>query len=397
MLPKEFKRMAAETEVSYLWRLGNAKESNILDLSWNDIAEIMNAEFHEDEPRQESAYRKPFMGAKLFYENGVFSESEYEDFLEMKQELQKERVKIRDERTELNRKLRESAREDSKWEYIDKQITAMSKNRYQALTNTPSNRANNDLIVSLSDLHIGAEFNSVLGSYSPSIATSRLQQYANEIISLQNTFNSENCHIFLLGDLISGNIHKGIQVSNRENVIEQIMSVSMMVSDFTYELSKHFSNVLVYSVAGNHSRISSKNEALHDERLDRLVPWYMKTALSHIKNIQIKDTQIDVSIGIANIRGLDYLLVHGDYDAPTKSAVADLSMVAGFTPYAICSGHLHYPMLKAIGTVKWVQCGSLCGAGDDYTLAHRLTGKASQTVMLCTEDGIKGFFPIELI
>lgn len=31
-----------ENEEQYLWRLGNAKDSGLIDLSWDDIADLMN-------------------------------------------------------------------------------------------------------------------------------------------------------------------------------------------------------------------------------------------------------------------------------------------------------------------------------------------------------------------
>ena len=46
--------------------------------------------------------------------------------------------------------------------------------------------------------------------------------YLSEIIEIQKTHIAENCVCLLLGDLISGSIHKTISVTNKENVIEQV-------------------------------------------------------------------------------------------------------------------------------------------------------------------------------
>lgn len=53
-------RLENENEESFIWRLGQAKDSGLLNLSWDKIAEIINHEFRTDESeyRTESAYRK---------------------------------------------------------------------------------------------------------------------------------------------------------------------------------------------------------------------------------------------------------------------------------------------------------------------------------------------------
>mgnify|MGYP006386250989 CR=1 FL=1 len=66
--------------------------------------------------------------------------------------------------------------------------------------------------------------------------------------------------------MISNSIHKSIAITNRENVIEQVIEASEIVTSFLAELSKHFNNVTVASVVGNHSRIDKKEDALKDEQ-----------------------------------------------------------------------------------------------------------------------------------
>jgi hypothetical protein len=41
--------------------LGQAKDSDLLDIDWNGIAELMNKEFGDiDKPYSEAAWRKPY-------------------------------------------------------------------------------------------------------------------------------------------------------------------------------------------------------------------------------------------------------------------------------------------------------------------------------------------------
>lgn len=65
-------------------------------------------------------------------------------------------------------------------------------------------------------------------------------------------------------------------------MIDQIKIVAEMISDFIYELCSHGLNVEFYNVSGNHSRISKKDEAVHDERLDDLIGWIVSKMLSEV-------------------------------------------------------------------------------------------------------------------
>lgn len=64
-----------ENEESFIWRIGQAKDSGLLNLNWDEIATIINHEFRSDESeyRTEAAYRKCYSQAKRFYEAGVFN------------------------------------------------------------------------------------------------------------------------------------------------------------------------------------------------------------------------------------------------------------------------------------------------------------------------------------
>lgn len=62
-----------ENEEQFIWRIGQAKDSGELEMSWDEIANIINKEFgNEDRPLSEAAFRKPYQQAKKFYDAGVF-------------------------------------------------------------------------------------------------------------------------------------------------------------------------------------------------------------------------------------------------------------------------------------------------------------------------------------
>ena len=395
-------RKEGETETQYLWRVGKLVESGQVG-SWKEITPTLNQQLREDdEYYDESAYRKKYQAAKKFYDE-IFSQQGDDDFKkeqeELLREIKKEKIKLRDERTESNRGIRIEARVEDKLDYLEDIISKQGKIDYKPLKPEERQRlqikSDNDLLVMLSDLHIGQTFYSAWGNYDLEIAKDRMNQYLNKIIEIKDRHNSENCFVTLQGDMISNSIHKTIAITNRENVIEQVISASEMVTAFLAELGRHFKSVTVASVVGNHSRIDKKEDALKDERLDTLIEWYAKKKLEDFENIKFEEA-FDNTFSSLTVRDKTYFVVHGDYDTMNQGGLAKLSMMAGFFPYCVLFGHKHFPATTEINGIKLVQSGSMPGSGDDHTIELRLSGKPSQTVLVCNKNGIECNYTVEL-
>lgn len=397
-----FKRLDNENEEQFLWRIGQAKDNGVIDLNWDEIADIMNKEFRDDviEYRSEAAYRKPYQQTKRFYEAGVFEDFSQDIYIselrEAQQEIRKEKQKLFDERTQINKLLREQARCENDLEYLGKLIKERAFN-YLIPHATPSLTSDNDLFICVSDFHLGSSNDNYFGKYNSDIASQRLTEYIEKIIEIQKLHNSENAYVGFLGDLINGEIHFTTQLENRENLTTQVQKCAELLSSFIYELSKHFKNVFINGVAGNHSRTSYKDQVLRGNRLDNLIPWYMKAALQHIENITfVDDDNYDDTIGKITIRGKEYLLVHGDWDSFNQAGVSKLVMMIGYKPTAIFYGHMHKCSYDDIYGVKIIRSGSFSGTGDDYCVSKRILGNASQMVVVLDNVGVKACYPIEL-
>lgn len=382
------------------------KVQHITDDDWSEICARYGLEFNPDTIRKGS--QPPLIGSAFVSEYYKWKESlnqsenkddEYFEKLRLeKQEIQKEKRKLYDERLDINRRLREEARLETTIEKIDDMLNSIADNRYITYNNNFSiEQSDNDMIVCLSDLHLGATYYNFDGYYDSNIAKERLNQYLAEIIEIQKTHNAENCVVLLLGDLISGNIHSTISVTNKENVIEQVKLACEYISDFVYELGKHFNNVELRGVSGNHSRIQEKKgNALLGERLDSLIVWFIKSMLKNADNIIVYDENIDETVSTFIIRDKLYFGVHGDFDSTNSTSIAKLALWVKMTPYCILCGHKHFPAMTDVSGIKVVQSGSLGGSGDEYTRQKRLTGKPSQTVLIVNNKGIKCCYPIEL-
>lgn len=396
----DIKKLPEETEEQFLWKVGQMVDSGKIE-SWASVNNIVNKELgiDEDKWRDESSFRKRYQAARKFYD-GCFSKMESNEYQEkldaLNRELARNTIKFRDQRNAWNKQNYADSRVEETLDLLEEKLCEIGKVEFTDYENVEIN-SNNDLICCLSDLHIGQTFSSNFGEYNSSIAKRRLDDYLLEIVRIGKRHNSENVYLSLLGDQISGNIHLSIQVSNKENVIEQVKLSAELITNFAVELSKYFKRVFIIGVAGNHSRlIANKDKDIKDERLDILITWIIEQMTKHIDNVVVLHRNLDSGISDLSVRGKTYLGLHGDNDAMNSNAVGKLCMMLGFFPYAIISGHRHTPAYQEFNGVKYIQSGSLAGSGDDYTLAKRLSGKANQTVLVCTEKGIDAIYNVEL-
>lgn len=398
-------KLKDENEEKYLWRIGNLKDSGVLDVSWDDIAKIMNKEFREDisEYRSEAAYRKPYQQAKRFYEAGVFNNSIDNSYLSEiqaeKQEIRKEKQKLFDERAALNKTLREQGRRESIFDIVKKAIDEYEPIKFDY---TPAEKRNgdNDLIIHLTDVHCGVDIVSKFNTFNTQVLTQRLQNYLNEIIDIKKTYKSQNAYVILGGDMIQGLIHLNSRIESKENIVTQIMIITDLVSNFIYELSKTFQYVEVHTTAGNHSRsTANKEETTRGDNFDLLIPFACKKDLKNIENVKFIDNELECDIAAFKVRKHMVYATHGDKDTVNNVVyhMTKFARKAGLPLPDMCYlGHRHKNGLTTVDDVKVIESGCVDGM-DSYTIDKRLVGTPEQTVTVVTEENmIKALCDIQI-
>lgn len=369
------------------------KLNGINDMDWEEIRVKYDIPYTSELLRK--ANSKPFGGAfvrEYFAERNDDVPSSYTEQLST---IRKERQRLFDERAALNKINRENSRIEQQLDYLEGLI---KQNAYSPAPKTDVVASDNDLLIAISDVHLGLNVDNNFGAYNTCIANQRMEQYLAEIKRIQKIHGAENAYVCAIGDLVSGLIHSTVQLENRENAVQQIQIVSEMISNFVYELSKTFKNVYVNSVAGNHSRLNQKKEnVLRDERLDDLCLWYMKAKLGNLNNVYfVDDKNYDATIGKFDIRGKEYLIVHGDFDSFSESGISKLVMMLGKKPEAMLCGHLHRCSLDEVAGIKIMRSGSFAGTADNYTISKRISGKPSQLVCVVDDNGVQALYPVQL-
>lgn len=390
----DYKRLGNETDEELLYRLGNMRIAE--EWTWQDLANIMNKMTGQE--YTESKYRKQYQTfVKMFEANQkqLVNEEYLDEITAQKHELQKQKYRFFDERNALNKLLRDRSRQEELNEIITRAIKegdlpTFNKDNYINLANS-----DNDMFVSLNDIHYGAMVTNAWNVYNPEIAFRRMERYTKEVIELQKITNSRNCIVWCNGDEISGSIHKTIQISNKENVIQQVIGVSELISNFLSELSGYFNKVIFCSVAGNHSRLDTKENSPKGERADDLIHWYLRARLQNYANIDFDSCQkIDDTFYTIKSRGKTFIGCHGDYDN-NISHFLTLEKMLNEPVFGVLTAHLHHNKFDNMQNINLFMGGSFQGM-DDYCVEKRIIGKAEQLVFTLTDTGVKGIYPIVL-
>lgn len=377
-------KMNDENEYEYIYRIGSQKDQIG---TWQDVADILNDELGYE--YTESRYRKMYQAFNKMASSRTIIKKDIpneEDLLQSRLEMAKERIRLRDERGEINRVIREQARFDTFLDMVHEAIAA-SVRPMPGYSPSVVARSDNDMLVHLTDIHAGLNTKNFSNQYNESVMRDRLFMYANKICTVQKVHGSENCFLVLGGDLISGLIHSNLRLDNNMNVIQQVMSVSSAICEFIAAISRSFSDVYVYSVPGNHSRcLPSKEENMKGENLDRLVFWYLDAALKEYQNVHCIQNDIEESVAIFRIRGNLVYGVHGDKEN-IGTIVQTLTMFFNEKPDFVVVGHRHVNGVSTVYDTKVIESGCVSGP-DNYCMDKRLRNHAEQMIAVINQSGL---------
>ena len=384
----EYLKRTEESITAYWIRLYKNRKN--YGLTFAEAGQLMNevsgTEWNEAKWRREmEGYLK--VTEYLEEENPTGADEDVlNDIEEQKIELQKQQMKMRDQRRLMNAELRKMARLEHLEDFLKNTTEEFEPIKLKV---TKEDVANNEkeLLVGLSDWHIGMSINSKFNTFNKEIAINRLSKLQQKTMDKVLKENIQTIHIANLGDLIHGLIHVSARVSAEENTIEQVITAGEMLKGFIKTFLDTGIEVKYYNVVGNHSRIvPSKNDiAGIEESFEKLLLTIVDTAFSSYKNYSSIGSQfgmIEVEIKKEKI-----ILAHGDYDKG-NGIVNKLPQFLGYTPTIVLTGHLHRESIRDYGITTHITSGALCGS-DDYATNLRLAGKPSQKILVITDDGIE--------
>ena len=267
-------RLPNENESQYIWRVGQAKDSGLIESTWEELTPTLNTQcgISEEDFRGSSAWRKRYRVMQQAWDD-VFSSNQFADehatsIKEQTDELYKAKRQLFDQRREYNKLLVSDARADHLTERLIEAANLVPLQNYSDMFTFKTNVAYKEAVLCLSDWHYGQLSDNIWNSYNTTICKERVVTLFDKVASALQEHGVQTLHIALLGDFVNGSIHTGSRVASEENTCDQLMHVSEILANFINALSAYVDKVNVYSTYGNHARtIQKKDDSIHSDNM----------------------------------------------------------------------------------------------------------------------------------
>lgn len=401
-IQKEYMQRPEEDIQEWKYRLITGKTSKKYNVSWDEIIQLLDLKCSSEYIRKLaygiSEYKKYRDGLSPRREASGDDIDEVDDIQAQKNESEKEKVKLRDIRRETKALLREWARSENVKEEIIIAIEALNNTKPIKISTLkrvkPSGEDEGVLL--LSDWHRGLLTNNYWNIYNEIEFNKRIEKLVLKTIQYGKENNISTLHTFVIGDIINGLIHVTTRIMNDSDTVKQTIKAAETLAEILIRFAEEFNKIKVYLARGNHDRvIANKKESIASESFFDLIPWYLKTRLSSINNIELIDNEVDDEIISTNICGQNIFAVHGHRDK-VKTASAKLSQMLKVFPDYIFMGHYHHSVEDEIQACEVVVNSSLSGV-DDYAKELRVISYPAQKFMIFNnEDARKCTYNIRL-
>lgn len=382
----EYLKRTEESITAYWIRLYKNRKN--YGLTFAEAGQLMNevsgTEWNEAKWRREmEGYLK--VSEYMAEENPTGADEDaLNDIEEQKIELQKQQIRMRDQKRLMNTKLRELARLEHLENHLIETIEEIEPVKIpKAKVKSESDK---EAMVVISDEHVGMVINSQFNTYNIEIAKQRLQKLKDETMTKVKKEDIKKLYIAHLGDGTHGAIHTTARIESEENNIQQIITLCGMLESFIEDFLQEGIEVQFCSVAGNHTRsLPNKKDSLGTaENFERLLTVFLGKSFNQFENY----TQVDDDEGLIllDIKGKKICLAHGDLDKGAGVATKLNNMLNTNIDY-LFTGHVHNFFIKEHGNTIQYGVGSLCGL-DSYAISGRFSGRPSQLYLTFDNDGI---------
>lgn len=373
-----------QKEIDYLVEFvenGNSK-------NWEKAKKDLHSDMHRDSIRK-SWYVGKYSGYNVYKYMQDKMEKEYssdEEFVRLEKLREKEymeRVRLQDANREKRAVLREYSRVEAIKEYIELKLDERKPRPFVKCNYAIKNGNEASLLVS--DLHCYTTVDSIFNTYNINVLRDRMTKLANKTIAWCHRESVEYLNVEILGDMISGIIHGSTIAQAQEDIIDQVLDVSDILTDFILLLKSEIPHITVYSVYGNHGRtMQGKSDAANKSNYERIIPAYIRKELRN-NDIQVIDSGFEDFVTYFLRDGKLIVCTHGTNDNPT-TVNRTFTKLLGQDVFDIHMGHFHSPKDGDGTTIN----GSVIGS-DDYSISKRLYNIPTQILKVYYRDDVGTF------
>lgn len=302
--------------------------------------------------------------------------------------------RMQDENTLLKQQQRTYSRTANVYHYIEEVIANMPKIE---IDNTPFEYKENscEMIVQLSDLHIGKMFSNFNNSYNYEIAKKRLDKYCESVLLCAYNNGANKVIIVNTGDNINLD-HRLDQLKESEFVRgEALVKAYELIVNFIKRLSESV-DITYCSVVGNESRFDGKE--FHTNSEDRIkdnFDYVLHKMIQATCNIPIIG-DCDKFYQILNIKSKNIAVFHGD-KIEQKNLTSNLLNLKtrileeqGILIDYFIFGHIHETLISnnfarsasIVGSDSYSSTGLNIANNDISQLIHVVKDDSIQTIRI---------------
>ena len=353
------KRMKNETEEQYLWRIGQLIDSGKIE-NWKTINDIVNAELgiEEENWRDESSFRKRYQAGKKFYEN-CFSKMESDEYStkleEQRRELEKQRQKLNATKVEYTRQVRQQSRFELFYENVASEINELEVPEFLGVSYNKNNKA---YILTIADIHAGAEFITETNEYSFNEISKRFDRLFNETVCFIKEHQLSFIKVLCLGDDIQGILRLSDLQLNESSVVKATVFVARTIAKFLNELSAYCYIDYYHSPTSNHSQIrplGTKASELASEDVEYIICNYIKDVLVNNERISVH-TNFGYEYIEIPIFGFKTIAMHGHTINNIDNALKDLTYHKKTFYTTVFLAHYHAAKIGTVGEMSDTDC-----------------------------------------
>lgn len=132
---------------------------------------------------------------------------------------------------------------------------------------TKKGRSPQEMVLLFSDLHaaevVSLEETRGINEYNWDVMLARMDEIRRSIVSHVDHFgfNISKLHVHMLGDMLSGDIHDELAITNDRPTAEAVVQLARDTVEWLADLRNYFPHIHVAGVVGNHPRFSKKPAA----------------------------------------------------------------------------------------------------------------------------------------
>ena len=348
-MDKILQKIPEENESQYIWRVGQAKDSGLIDSTWEELCPILNMQcgINEEDFRGSSAWRKRYRVMQQAWDdvfsNNKFSDKHANDLDEKIYQIKKERYKLQATKIEIDRNSRQESRSELFYENIKDAIETLPMPEIVA-NNILYSICDKEYLLCLADIQAGAKFEIPTNAYSLNICEERFNKLLDDVINYIKLHDMTKINVVGLGDSVQGILRLTDLKLNETSVVEATIMIARMIACFLNQLTAYCYVEYFHVPTSNHSQtrpLGSKASELACEDMEYVIGNYIFDMLRSNNRINVHMNNnydyIEIPIFDFNIMAL-----HGHTIKNLDTALKDLSVIHRKLIDYVIVGHWHH-------------------------------------------------------